>query len=71
MGRFFLFREVRPRGDVPMTCGFEEALKDNQTMTSFPLHRSPPKQIVLAKQPIIKYNRRKEKHLLETIQQGN
>jgi hypothetical protein len=28
-----------------VTWGFEEA-KDNQTMTSFPLHRSPPKQIV-------------------------
>jgi hypothetical protein len=46
MGRFFLFREVRPRGDIPDDQGFEEASKDNQTMTSFPLHRSPPKQIV-------------------------
>jgi hypothetical protein len=41
MGRFFLFREVRPRGP-----GVLKRLKDNQTMTSFPLHRSPPKQIV-------------------------
>jgi hypothetical protein len=29
-----------------MTWGFEEALKDNKIMTSFPLHISPPKQIV-------------------------
>jgi hypothetical protein len=24
MGRFFLFREVRPRGDVPSDLGFSE-----------------------------------------------
>jgi hypothetical protein len=53
MGRFFLFREVRPRGDVPGDLGFEEA-KVKRTKVKFPLHRSPPKQIVSAKQPIIK-----------------
>jgi hypothetical protein len=39
--------------------------------TNFPLHRLPPNQIVPAKQPIIEYNQRKEKHLLETTQQGD
>jgi hypothetical protein len=52
MGRFFLFREVRPRGDVPSDPGVLKRLKDNQIMKSFPLHRSPLEQIVPAKQPI-------------------
>jgi len=36
-----------------VTWGFEEA-KVKRTKVKFPLHRSPPKQIVPAKQPIIK-----------------
>jgi hypothetical protein len=37
----------------PMTWGFEEG-KVERTKVKFPLHRSPPKHIVPAKQPIIK-----------------
>jgi hypothetical protein len=36
MGRFFLFREARPRGDILVTWGFERA-KGNSTKTKFPL----------------------------------
>jgi hypothetical protein len=36
-----------------VTWGFEEP-KVKRTKVKFTLHRSPPKQIVLAKQPIIK-----------------
>jgi hypothetical protein len=53
MGRFFLFREVRPRGDIPVTWSFEEA-KVERTKVKFPLHRSPPKIDSPAKQPIMK-----------------
>jgi hypothetical protein len=35
MGRLFLFREARPRGDVPDNLGFERA-KDNSRKTNFP-----------------------------------
>jgi hypothetical protein len=35
MGWFFLFREVRPMGDVPGDLGFEEA-KANKTKIRFP-----------------------------------
>jgi hypothetical protein len=52
-----------------VTWGFERA-KDNRTR-QVPLSQITANQIVPAKQPIIRYNQRKEKHLLETIQQGN
>jgi hypothetical protein len=37
----------------PVTWSFEEE-KFKRTKVKFPLHRSPPKQIVPAKQPIMK-----------------
>jgi hypothetical protein len=45
VGSFSLGR-LSPGETSPVTWGFEEDSKDNQTMTSFPLHRSPPKKIV-------------------------
>jgi hypothetical protein len=42
MGRFFLFREVRPRGDVPYNLEFWRG-KGLKVKVNLPLHRSPPK----------------------------
>jgi hypothetical protein len=50
----------------PVTWSFEEA-KVLKVKVKFPLHRSPPKKIVPAKQPIMKC-RPKEEHLPETKQ---
>jgi hypothetical protein len=69
VGSFSLGR-LGPGETSPVTWGFERA-KDNRTRQVFPLSQITTNQIVPAKQPIIKYNQRKEKHLLETIQQGN
>jgi hypothetical protein len=45
MGRSFLFREARPKGDVPGNLGFErERLKGLRLFSSF--HKLPPKEIV-------------------------
>jgi hypothetical protein len=35
MGRLFLFREARPRGDIPGDLGFERA-KDKRTRKNSP-----------------------------------
>jgi hypothetical protein len=54
VGRFFLFREVRPRGDgeSPVTWGFERA--KNKGQGQIPLSQVTTQKIVPAKQPIIK-----------------
>jgi hypothetical protein len=67
-GSFFLGR-LGLGETSPVTWGFERA-KDNRTRTSFPLSQITANQTVSAKQPIIRYNQRKEKHLLETTQEG-
>jgi hypothetical protein len=67
-GSFSLGR-LGPGETSPVTWGFERA-KDKRTRTN-PPSQITANQIVPAKQPIIRYNQRKEKHLLETIQQGN
>jgi hypothetical protein len=68
-GSFFLGR-LGPGETSPVTGGFERE-KDNRTRTSFPLSQITANQTVPAKQLIIRYNQRKEKHLLETTQEGN
>jgi hypothetical protein len=67
-GSFYLGR-LGPGETSPVTWGFERA-KANSTKTNFPLtdYRQSDSP---AKQPIIEYNQRKEKHLLETTQQGD
>jgi hypothetical protein len=53
MGWFFLFREVRPRGDVFGDLGFREGKKDYKTSINSPPSQVTTEQIALAKQPII------------------
>jgi hypothetical protein len=58
MGRLFLFREARPRGDVPGDLG---VLKGQRIkgQGQIPPSQITANQIVSAKQPIIRYNQRK------------
>jgi hypothetical protein len=51
-GGSFSLGRLGPKEMSSVTWSFEEA-KVKRTKVKFPLHRSPPKQIVLAKQPII------------------
>jgi hypothetical protein len=53
----------------PVTWGFERA--KNKGQGQIPLSQITTNQIVPAKQPIIRYNQRKGKHLLEITQQEN
>jgi hypothetical protein len=68
VGSFSLGR-LGPGETSLVTWGFERA-KDKRTRTKSPFQITA-NQIVPAKKTIIRYNQRKEKHLLETIQQGN
>jgi hypothetical protein len=52
-GGSFSLGRLGPGETSPVTWSFEEA-KVKRTKVKFPLHRSPPKQIVSAKQPIMK-----------------
>jgi hypothetical protein len=52
MGRLFLFREVRPRADVPSDLGFREAKGLARLSDNNPPHKTPPDQKVLDEQPI-------------------
>jgi hypothetical protein len=49
----FSLGRLGPGETSPVTWSFEEA-KVKRTKVKFPLHRSPPKQTVPAKQPIMK-----------------
>jgi hypothetical protein len=53
MGWFFLFREVRPRGDVPRP-GVLKRQEANKTKIRFPPSQVTTNQIFPAKQPIMK-----------------
>jgi hypothetical protein len=52
-GGSFSLARLGPGETSPVTWSFEEA-KVKRAKVKFPLHRSPPKQIVSAKQPIMK-----------------
>jgi hypothetical protein len=66
-GSSFSLGRLGPGKTSPITWIFEEA-KVLKVKVKFPLHWSPPKQIVPAKQPIMKC-RPKEEHLPRTKQQ--